>query len=657
VHRFLSRGDVGYCGRAALIQSFSAVTGACLVVRKSLYEAVDGLNEVELQVACNDIDFCLRLGEAGYRTIWTPYAELYHHESASRGFDDTPEKQARSAKEVAYMKQRWENLLLDDPAYNPNLTLDAEDFGLAWPPRVPPLIPTASTETSSLATHVRKKLHVLLEMRPALDGFAGIPQETRLLFRGMSAMTQVEIEGLLQTSTQFLQPSAQKNLLSDSAIDSHAGTVASLSCTPSKKRFDIIDLYIKRRRIALWFALCAWLFPHYRAIKTSIFKSQLHADFIWQRIFSKTLPATDFAIVTPHNYRVCSAPWNVLQTAGLYGLKLWGRAQYPRLDTHDVDIFITQTPYPAQINPETTLVVRYHDALPILMPHMFPDSVRHHAAHFHALQSNVRSGAYFSCVSEATRQDLLSIFPEVADRCVTIHNMVSHEYFDTQVSTENLPSIIKSRLNIATTRTHPSFKDLLERDNFYQHHLAKPLRYLLMVSTIEPRKNHLTLLTAWQTIRSQYDPNLKLVIVGSLGWDVEPIVTAMRASIDQGSLFMLCGVPASELRVLYQHAAVTVCPSIAEGFDYSGVETMCSGGLTVASDIAVHREIYADAAEYFETTLSSSLVNSLVRVLYATDAVQRQNALRTQSKIVSMRYRNEAILPQWEKFLRGISRT
>lgn len=139
VHRFLPRHDVGYCGRASLIQSFSAVTAACLVVRKSIYEELGGLNETELQVACNDVDFCLRAREAGYKNIWTPYAELYHHESASRGFDDTPEKQARSAKEVAYMKHRWGDALFNDPAYSPNLTLDSEDFGLAWPPRVPSL--------------------------------------------------------------------------------------------------------------------------------------------------------------------------------------------------------------------------------------------------------------------------------------------------------------------------------------------------------------------------------------------------------------------------------------------------------------------------------------------------------------------------------------
>lgn len=135
-HRFTPKSDNGYCARASLIQSLSAVTGACLIVRKSIYIALGGLNEVDLKVTCNDVDFCLRLLKAGYRNIWTPYAELYHHESSSRGFDDNPEKIERSVKEIAYMQNHWGDLLQNDPAYNPNLTLDSEDFSLAWPPRL-----------------------------------------------------------------------------------------------------------------------------------------------------------------------------------------------------------------------------------------------------------------------------------------------------------------------------------------------------------------------------------------------------------------------------------------------------------------------------------------------------------------------------------------
>jgi hypothetical protein len=76
------------------------------------------------------------LVEAGYRNVWTPYAELYHHESATRGYEDTPEKVARFDAEVRYMKVRWSKVLANDPAYNPNLSLEAEDFSWSWPPRV-----------------------------------------------------------------------------------------------------------------------------------------------------------------------------------------------------------------------------------------------------------------------------------------------------------------------------------------------------------------------------------------------------------------------------------------------------------------------------------------------------------------------------------------
>lgn len=136
-HKHFPRNHPGYFGRGQLIQTLTAVTAACMVVRKSIYEEVGGLDDVNLSVAFNDVDFCLRVTQAGYRNVWTPYAELYHHESASRGYEDTPLKQARFSKEIGYMKQRWGDKLLNDPAYNPNLTICSEDFSLAWPPRLP----------------------------------------------------------------------------------------------------------------------------------------------------------------------------------------------------------------------------------------------------------------------------------------------------------------------------------------------------------------------------------------------------------------------------------------------------------------------------------------------------------------------------------------
>ncbi len=135
-HKYAKRDDFGYFSRLHLVQNYSAVTGACLVVRKSVYEQVGGLNETNLPVSFNDVDFCLRVADAGYRNLWTPYAELYHHESATRGADDTIKKQKRFLSEIDYMVKTWGPQLKLDPAYNPNLSLEKWDFSLAWPPRL-----------------------------------------------------------------------------------------------------------------------------------------------------------------------------------------------------------------------------------------------------------------------------------------------------------------------------------------------------------------------------------------------------------------------------------------------------------------------------------------------------------------------------------------
>lgn len=136
-HAFLPRDNPGYQGRAQLAQDMSAVTGACMMIRRSVYEALGGLNAADLPVAFNDVDFCLRVREAGWRVVWTPWAELYHYESKSRGADDTEEKIARMQLENNYMQRRWSHWLEHDPAYNPNLSQERPDFSLSHAPLSP----------------------------------------------------------------------------------------------------------------------------------------------------------------------------------------------------------------------------------------------------------------------------------------------------------------------------------------------------------------------------------------------------------------------------------------------------------------------------------------------------------------------------------------
>ena len=127
-HKYFPRTDGGYFDRLLAVHNVCAVTGATLLVRKSVFEQVGMLDEQGLRVAFNDVDFCIKVHKAGYRNLWTPFSELFHHESKSRGNEDTPEKIVRFASECRLMTERWGDFLRSDPYYNPNLTLIAEDY-------------------------------------------------------------------------------------------------------------------------------------------------------------------------------------------------------------------------------------------------------------------------------------------------------------------------------------------------------------------------------------------------------------------------------------------------------------------------------------------------------------------------------------------------
>jgi GT2 family glycosyltransferase len=136
LHSFIDKNAPGYCSRAIAAQDLSAVTAACMMTWRWLYLQLGGFDEQQLKVAFNDVDYCLRVREAGYRVVWTPHAQLYHHESASRGKNNTPEKIKHSKKEADYMRKKWRHLMQQDPFYNPNCSYERPDFSLSNAPMV-----------------------------------------------------------------------------------------------------------------------------------------------------------------------------------------------------------------------------------------------------------------------------------------------------------------------------------------------------------------------------------------------------------------------------------------------------------------------------------------------------------------------------------------
>lgn len=489
-------------------------------------------------------------------------------------------------------------------------------------------------------------MKVLLEMRPALDGHAGIPQEARLLFRGLAGQPGIDVIGLIQSGNLVVEAGLPLRAGAmvpqhDSAaqIDRLSRVVVSLQQGPASHRLE----YLRRRFLQFAGPMGAAAGALVgRRVRLSGFDAAHFKDFVWRSMFAKSLPVEDFDIVTGREFRVMRWPWSMLNAVGVATGAL-GHAVYPRLDTRGIDVLVVETPYPGRVSGVTRLVVRYHDAIPLLMPHTIKDRGYHRAIHFRALQRNAADGAWFACVSEATRQDLLSVLPQAEPRALTIPNMISPQFAPEPAPADRVPEIIWSRKNRGAP--HEGGAGVADEDL-----AGGDLPYLLMVSTIEPRKNHLALLDAWELLRAGGFPRLNLVCVGSMGWEHQTIVQRFAPWLRRGGLHLLENVPTADLRLLYRHAQATVCPSLGEGFDFAGVEAMRSGGVVAASDLRVHRDVYGAAAEYFSAYSPQEMAAAIARVI-GPDAAPHRAALRDAGAAVAAQYLPQRVMPQWADFL------
>ena len=495
---------------------------------------------------------------------------------------------------------------------------------------------------------VARRLRVLVEMRPALDGHSGIPQETRLLFCGLAGLPEVEVIGLLQSGNLLMAPGLPMgadgvagDLPAERRVDLLSRVLVSLQQHPRIGRIEHA-----RRMLKFGWRACTWFLSGLfgRSVRLTFFDPAKFEDFIWRSLFAKSLPPADLPTVTTRPFWLVDAPWSLSHRVGV-AASAWGHAVYPRLRTKGVAVMIAETPFPGRVERGTTLVVRYHDSIPLLMPHTIKNMGLHRAAHYEALKRNVRDGAWFACVSESTRLDLLAVFPQLQQRAVTIPNMVSHHFHPETEGPGRVPEVVWARKNRGAPFAGGAPVVLGEDGSF---------TYLLMVATVEPRKNHLMLLEAWERLRSHGFPHLNLVLVGSLGWGHDGIEQRFAPWLERGGLHLLEGVPSDDLRLLYRHAAVTVCPSLGEGFDFPGVEAMRSGGVVAASDIPVHRDVFDDACAYFGAYAAQELAAVVTRLMQPEAEGERQG-LRARGLAVAERYLPEHVIPQWQRFLRELS--
>lgn len=488
-------------------------------------------------------------------------------------------------------------------------------------------------------------MKLLNELRPSAEGFAGIPQETRIIHSILLENSTIKTTGLLNSNTAPLGPSVAKLArIKRDAPYIHARIVLELAENGNSRFFEVAS-----REAQKFLTAQALKFRTLTGYKISLHNVPVrdYGDFLWRKYFSKTLDVKEMERIINGNYAAIRYPWQMLQSVGM---KEPFRKTYARLDTREYDIFISQTPWPARVSLNTQLVVRYHDAIPMFYPHTIHNAFRHQFTHYFPLKSNIRQGAKIVCNSENSRNEVLKLFPSHERLTHVIPCAVSDIYkpSDEPLSLTRLRDIIRGGIEPTTA---PEFLGAREERVFYEKHLrAETLEYIMMVSTIEPRKNHGRLIAAWNTLRHMGHENTKLLIVGRPGWHVESTLETMKTFQQRGLLFNISRVSAGDLRRLYKGARAVICPSIAEGFDLSGIEAMLSGGVVAASDIPVHREIYGDGCTYFNPYSTGEAVQAIQRLLDPANAEETE-IIRTRGEKLAQRYRRSVVSDEWHTYI------
>lgn len=499
---------------------------------------------------------------------------------------------------------------------------------------------------------MQNRIKLLYELRPAQSGFSGIPQETRLLFKLFcETESDIKLSGLINHGSAILTKGYKEG--------------RKYNPKTLYKRFDTLSKHIVSHYECYdsiqskLFAIDDHLINYFKLQAKNIlgiseplysFNTERFEDFIWNAYFSKSLSVEDYPLVTSQDYKILEKPWDLLHRVGI---DLSFLSRYPKINTKYFDMLLAQTPFPGQVSKNTKLIIRYHDAIPIFYPHTINNPKVHRAAHFYALINNVKNNAHFVCTSNTVKGDLLSVFPQAEKRTTVINDMISPNFYpENDIDKTTITEIIRRRI---TSESNEQFITTSEEELFYKEHLDNDnYEYILMVSTIEPRKNHECLINAWQNILQNHNKDIKLILVGELGWNYDSTTDLMETCRGRGQLFHLTQVPTSELRKLYSQAKATVCPSFAEGFDLSGIEAMLCHCPVIASDIPVHQEVYSDAAIYFNPHSSPDCTNKL-NEYFNYNINERQTIIEKGNKIVE-KYNDEIIKNKWLDYLSDLTR-
>jgi glycosyltransferase involved in cell wall biosynthesis len=486
---------------------------------------------------------------------------------------------------------------------------------------------------------------VLFDLSIAGLGYSGIPQDTRCNFHALATETDLDVRGLLYTNLSdrttfsalprnnakpwrktWLQARYLEQLIHNSGPRSFVEYIGR-----KLNPFEKIGLHTKAK------------------VRVSALDNELFFDVLWRNFLGKSLPAAE------------RDPLSLLPYfASNLSIEAIARKQFPwsrrfRLPAGLADVIVTPDARPIRIRGRTVKISRYHDIIPVMAPDLTGDARRFMDRHVRCLRECVNNGDYFACNSHATEDDLLRLFPQLAGRTFVAHCIVGGGLFPDK------PDEAESRIRqIVQMRRSPALDAIPAASQPAEFvrtpPVGRPLRYVLTVSTLDPKKNHLGMLRAFRTANQELGGNYRLIVVGSSGWNEGEILKAMRPMSDSGELILLQSVPLGELRTLYSCADLFLFPSLYEGFGLPPVEAMKCGTPVVASDIPTLREVLGSHAWYCNPYSVPSICTAIVSALQETAAERgiRTAAARLHTESA---YAPAKIADIWARNIRSILET
>ena len=467
-------------------------------------------------------------------------------------------------------------------------------------------------------------------------GWAGIPQDTRFLFDGLNDSDKLNMTGHLYGTQQDPFHLDRKNI----NISYQERVAVFLGCYLQGMEIAQEPSFVRR--------VISTLVPFSNRIYRAFDRLSLNrkTDFelfdipeafypsIWRQFFSFSIPVEHQERLLRANYKYSGL------SVGRISHAAHGRFNQPVLNTNDFDFAIFQDSRYVKLSNGTIPVVRYHDGLPIFSPDIFRD-IYHILLHSRSI--NLLENAVYVCNSPNSLNDLALINEKTASNARII------PYFlPVMKKPEMRLEILKDIFRVRKSSSTQPGKEEIDVDIWFNKQKEIP-KFVMTLSTIEPRKNIVGLINAWQMLRYKSGEDIKLLVVGKPGWDFEQTLNAMRPHVKRGDLMHIEGAAQHELPYLYAAASCFVFPSTGEGFGLPPNEAMQCDCPVAVSDIAAHRYSCGDAALYFNpydldgmAVAMETLVNADKNSRFIQDLIAKGH------KNVD-RYSHANVLPQWEE--------